>query len=613
MTFLYRKRSNFMIHSYDGLFLPVFRARHFQTDGRVENIIEALNVIGQEWVGLCLAQGYVGEYTRPIEYWKPLVDLAGRAIRRLKRREVYCDLVIPGAVLLQHIPGKVKSFVDTIYQSAASTGVDTIWVDDSQVDGCYSRSQLRDFYRQILNTVTRCGKEVRLGLIARSSGFYSQAGLTQYEVADILAGDYLPLLGLGETGCHDYDRTAILKSAQYLAESHSKLPAEKDYETVGIVWNQSEGGFHKSAESIQMQTNLNCLYGVKGGLFDVFDRMGTAPGSDNLYLKMIRNNTKLINKLAKLTGHHSEPMGITVVQSDADNHLATGRWSEMLWRMGMPVRFIQVSDLKPDLMPDSVYILTGSIPDRLSSSQLESVFHHGVLLDAGAAESIQNTLKRSDLLGIHVEGRIPTVATEILSDHGFATVHYGYESLYYGLVEQSAFKKLTLAHERARAITALVLKDQTPNATGMVLFDNIEKRQRCAVIPWSLTENLSRQILTVPRQRHIREILAWLYRAKLPCMVENTPDLIPFWVRVTGKKRLLLGLLNISFDWAIQSRIRLNRIPFKVKRVRHLTDSGRLEELPGLSLQQKLDYQYIQLQEDTAVAPMQMTILVVEG
>jgi hypothetical protein len=120
-------------------------------------------------------------------------------------------------------------------------------------------------------------------------------------------------------------------------------------------------------------------------------------------------------------------------------------------------------------------------------------------------------------------------------------------------------------------------------------------------------------LLCIERQRHFREVFAWLLRKRLDCFVENTPDLVPFYIPLGKGRRTIIALLNVGFDWAIDARIRLSRIGFTVKRVRELNEQGRLVSYCDLRLRTCCDYQYIDITSDVAVPPMQMTILLLDG
>ena len=95
--------------------------------------------------------------------------------------------------------------------------------------------------------------------------------------------------------------------------------------------------------------------------------------------------------------------------------------------------------------------------------------------------------------------------------------------------------------------------------------------------------------------------------------MENTPDLVVFYLPLPQRLKIILVLLNVGFDWAIDARIRLNRLPFPPKRIRELNEQGQLVVHRQLQLHTCGDYQYLQLSTDTAVPPLQMTVLILEG
>lgn len=286
-------------------------------------------------------------------------------------------------------------------------------------------------------------------------------------------------------------------------------------------------------------------------------------------------------------------------------------WPVLLWRWGLRAGFVSTSAVKSGDKTGSVYILTGQTPRFLSRRQFNHIFKCGVLLDAQAAQTIQD-MNLPGLIGTKVGTPIKNVQTEIISDQTFAAPYYGYHTILAGHFVPDDFRSLKPFHNNARVVTTLVRKNHLPNTPGMILFDNVDHNHRCAILPYSLDKADAAPLLTIERQRHFREIFTWLRRGRLDCFVENTPDLALFYIPDAAHRRLILGLLNIGFDWALKSRIRLNHLPFKVKRVRELDEQGLLVEHPKLKLTLCRDYQYLHLNTNTAVPPMQMTVLVLE-
>ena len=161
-------------------------------------------------------------------------------------------------------------------------------------------------------------------------------------------------------------------------------------------------------------------------------------------------------------------------------------------------------------------------------------------------------------------------------------------------------------------IATLGQKDRIANIPGITIFDNIVKNQRSAVLPYDLQNADLAPLLTTQRQRHFQDLFCWLRSAPLPCAVENAVDLVPFYLQDALHQRTILALLNVGFDWAIDTRIRLGQLPKKAKRLRELNEDGKYQTYQDFQLNRHHDYHYIQLTEDTAVPPMQMAVFVID-
>ncbi|MFC1783708.1 hypothetical protein ACFL02_09015 [Planctomycetota bacterium] len=367
-----------------------------------------------------------------------------------------------------------------------------------------------------------------------------------------------------------------------------------------------------------MQINLNLLYGFKNIILNCFDSVGTAPGPENPYLNMLRHSQSFLRKFHQLLPEKPQPAGIGVVVPEnisparsrsLPNHPSENIFPALLWRLGLPVRLVtpaQVTD------HDDVFVLSGTTPDALNRRQIKHIFHHGVLLDAHAAQTLQK-MNLNRLMGLKVGRSLKNVQTEIFSDQSFAASFYGQNTVLADHFGPRQFRRLRPDHPNARPITTLFCNNNTPYTEGIVVFDDIKNLNRCAVLPYCLNRLSYAPLLCTSRQRFFQDLFRYLLRRRLSCFVEHAADLVPFYLPTPQKDRLLICLLNVGFDWAIDSRVRLARLPFTVKRLRELDEHGRLNCPTELRLNICRDYQYIQLNSDTAVPPMQMTVLLAEG
>lgn len=599
-----------------------FAYRHIQTEGKLQNIIDALEEIDSPRVCLSLTEPGLDETMLAGSVISERFGQVKKAIAELHRNKITVDLVLPGVWSSRATDNAYKRYLKSLYANAAEMAVRTIWVDDAVVTN--NRRSTRRGILASFNSIRRAvhtgNPLIRLGLIAAMPEQYARSGVTATEIAEVLAGHRKPLLAQIQPYQEDYCRTEILTAANTIISCLALNGTGTESEMSGAIEHRWASPFHKSAESDQMQMNLNILFGLNGIMVNCFDQAGTAPGSENLYVEMYKNRRRFLDKLAKLMPKSHPSAGIRVIIPDC-HHTAgrptctksiTNDWPIMLWRMGLPIDAVTTTSIKPDDNTNPLYILTGDTPKQLTRRQLNHIFKNGVMLDSRAAETIQQ-MGLPGLIGTKVGKAIKNVQSEIISDQCFAAPYFGHNTILTGTLQSDDYRFLKPVHANTRIITTLKRKNQIPNTNGAVLFDNTEHNHRCAILPYSFGESVPPPLLCIERQRHFRDVFAWLLRRRLDCFVENTPDLVPFYIPDHKRKRIILALLNVGFDWAIDSRIRLGQVPFPVNRVRQLDEQGRFVNHADLLIHNCRDYRYIQLTSDTAVPPMQMTVLVLDS
>jgi hypothetical protein len=598
-----------------------FAWRHFQTDGKLENMCSALKHVDGSRLGLNIFTVCLDGEMPDDSVVEERLARVKKVLAKLRRRGYIGELVLPGPMAAKAGDEKYKKYLKCVYKKAAAVGAKVIWVDDrgaADKNRRWTRVRLMSWYGAIRQAVRKSNPKVQLGLISADMDCYLAAGVSPAEIAAMLAVGAGGLLAQSGQFTDDYRRTSILDVARNLAVGSALSRKQNKVRHIGGISHGSAGNFHKSAEATQMQINLNVLYGRKQILLDCFDNAGMAPGDDNIYLQMVANNQRFLKKLCKYVPDRPEHHGIAIVIPDADAKGAAGVggdfgcWAEVLWRMGLPVKFVSAKHVADKSSDDDLYVLSGSVARQLSRRQLNHIFTSGVLLDAGAAETIQR-MKLPGLIGTKVGPAIKNVQTEVMSDQSFAACYYGHQTVWGGNSQAEDFRQLMPFHNQCRVVTTLLRKGHLPNSNGMVLFDNVKHNHRCAILPYNVNAANCAAILNRERQGHLRDVLSWLFRRRLICFIENTPDLIPFYVVMPNSRRIVLVLLNVGFDWAIDGRIRLGEMPFEIKRVRELNEQGQLDAPGHLQLNIRRGYQYIELSSETAVPPMQMVVLLLEG
>jgi len=613
-----------------------FAFNHIESDGKYVNLTEALEAVDADHVCLSLTNGPVDPPVLDADTINYRFTRLQTIIQKLRRQGITADIVLPSLTDLNPAADKTKSYRDDIYTRAAQLKINNLWVDDSTAPPhkSYNRNQLIASFRRLRQLILQKNPDLPVAFIAADPRLYSSFNLTANELAGMLASSAKPILAQSQPLKHDYNRTDILDTVHTLATAGAYAASYSLVRQLGAIEQTSASEFHKSAEATQMQFNLNLLFGFRDIIFNGFDNLGGPPNAENPYLKIIQNSDNFLRKLTKLLSNRPTHQGLAIIipektkpiykanlqrfcetntnSNDSENRHLT--FSNLLRRCGLP---ITLTTPKSALELDTPFILTGSLPQVLSEKQLKHIFHHGVLLDAAAARTLQE-IGHTEMLGCKVGKPLRNIQLEILSDQTYAAPYYGRRTLLSPPWPADCCVALKPTHKDARFITTLQRPGKIPNIPGMVIFDDNSRNHRCAVLPYDLPswqgdrQTLLDPLLTTFRKRHFQDIFQWLYRKRLTCLVENTPDLIPFYIPIPQRRRILLALLNVSFDWAIDVRIRFGQLPFKVKRVRELDEQGRLVEYSDLRLSVSRDYQYLQLNSDTAVAPMQMTVLVLD-
>lgn len=600
------------------LFKHIFSYRHFQTNGKLENLIEGMDQVKQPAVCLSLYELEVEGGLPEKAEMKKRCERLKKVARYLRKKGIKTDILLPG-------PGKMgiknlsrMRWITTAGELIASCGIETVWIDDrnAQHPKGLTRKTLLSHLKSYKTRIHKFNSYQKIGYIADSPHNYFHFGLTPAEIAESLSGENNPLLAQSQSFRDDIERTSVLRTA---CEIKLGQTLSRGIPLTACTEHHSASPFQKCAEADEIQLTLNALHNMHEVLIDCFDRVGTAPGLDNHFLNGQESHRGFLKKLAKFGPF--TPVGTTLVvppsranksAPPATSSLPDSAWPEMLWRMGLPVDMIGADEIKPGKTPGTVYLLIGDTPRHLSRRQFNEIFNHGVLMDIEAAETIQE-MGLPGLIGVKIGNAPREIETEIISDSTFVHPCYGYNTWWKPLFHKTDFRRVKPFHNNARTITTLKAPHQSPTIPGIAIFDNIDHNHRSAILPYRLHKDNIAALLTTHRQRHTRELLAWLLRRRLDCFVESTPDLVPFFHRLAGRKnRFLLTLLNIGFDWALDSRIQISPALIGIQKVSELNEQGKLTDQTRHVLSRYRDYQFLELENNTAVAPMQTTTFLIE-
>lgn len=620
-----------------------FNYSHIEFDGKLQNTIDALTHLKARYA--CL--GLMNPRLDPLILDQ--AELAARCkrirkvIARLKRDEdIRAHLVIPGLLPPGQWSPQWSRYLRTLLEHTVESHAEVLWFDDPGNDrspDSRSRSARAQSFQpddvlklagQLGTIICEATRTMRVGLIAADADRYRRVGLDPLAIASTLAGNDLPLMASPQGLATDYHRTAILHTAATLASDHAAETIgpsadQPSCHPVGLIQQPHASNFHKAAETNQLQLVLNILYGRRQLLIDCFDDVGSAPGKEHVHLNAIKQRSRYFKLMARTMARPYQPIGLRVVTTGSD--AASHRWARLLGRMGLPVKMTQARQVPQQPSTDPIagargfvadpYLVSGKdVAETITKDQFLVLLAEGVLFDAEAA-TLMASRGWAEQLGIAVEGPLPSAQCEMLSDGGFAQPYYGRSIILDHATDQSAETaaplQLRLTSDHARAITTLWTGRHTPTMPGIVVHETADSDTRSAVLPYSVRDDHAGWFLNPVRQRHMADLLTWLKRGRLSCQVENTADVVPFCFFDTSGKRLVLVLLNVGYDWAVDTRVRLPLVPFPINSVQEISERGTLEAYDDLTVEQYGSYRYLELNDDTAVPPMQMSVFLLKS
>ena len=650
-----------------------FTWTHFATEGKMDNMIETLNELDADQVCLSIIEPSVDALLPETDI---LIDRLSRvrdviAILNKKDHDITAHLIVPGILSSITFEKDAIEKLNALYGMALQTKATVIWCDDAtfsqsphqpsidwsgkasmhnfsqsyghkvstvQINAILAKdtaiiqltkkemqtkiawhAYLKDCLTNHAKTIhTACfskgsKKRITVGLIGATPKDYMFA-ITSHALSNIIAkSKNAGLLATSQLFTNDTNRCAILDAAEAIALSAAV--ATEDANTAGTLCGYMTitpvGPFHKSSESLQMAININHFYCIADTLLHAFDETGSAVEKNDPYINALNNRTRFVKKLETLLGDSPQPIGIRVI-IDPTLSGQHNSFLKLLWRLGFTATVETPETLNASLKQyKTVTVLTGNTPLVLSVKQLNAIFDNGVLLDATSALHMQN-MGLGEMLGTKIGGPIKDVRFEIFSDQTLAAPYYGYRTVCPPFINKHDFKSLTPFTDGVHVISTLEQAGSIPNTTGMITYDNDDKQQRVAILPYTLSEQAKDRWLTPQRKRHLHDLFWWLQQSQLTCHVEATPDLVPFYIPINDGKRIVLALMNISFDWALEARVRFGNLPQKIKRVRELNEQGKYENDDDLTIARDGLYSYLDITNDTAIAPMQMGIFILD-
>jgi hypothetical protein len=214
-----------------------------------------------------------------------------------------------------------------------------------------------------------------------------------------------------------------------------------------------------------------------------------------------------------------------------------------LWEIGLSAAYSPQGAAVTLLFPQSV--------ETMSDDEIRKVLSTAVYMDAETL-SILNRRGMGELTGLGVEKALPEDCIEELSRHPLNGPLAGRQRDCRQSFYHLSGYALHRADSKAETLARLVdYAGQEKAATGMALFEN-RLGGRIAVngyYPWSYIHNRSKSL-------QMKAIMRWLSRDRLPAYVASFHK-VNLWARQPSKGRLVVALINSSFDPAVEMNLAL--------------------------------------------------------
>jgi hypothetical protein len=349
--------------------------------------------------------------------------------------------------------------------------------------------------------------------------------------------------------------------------------------------------YSKSAAFTAVQMAVSFAFGAHGVTLNLYDHMGTPLAENPAFEKTLAQWKPFLNALRRRCGmpagqpaapcagirllHHEragytkhlpEQAGFSCLTQTAHG------WHDPLEALGFPTTYD----------PAPVAALTGQTARALPPAEIERLLAGGVLLDASAAQTLEQLGWGADLgakvAKLAAKDDFPLAAEEwIQPDFGGAPRHY----MTMTLPDLAGGMTLALLERdpRAVAVSRAVDPDGKEIMPWLTVFENA-RGGRVAVLPLVLEPGRFLSLLNPMRKRQLSRIIHWLARGRLPLEVTADAGVYPLGFRRDFADRAVLGAFNLSLDpWAgVAFDLHADR---RIAGLQVLSASGRWKTLPA--------------------------------
>ncbi|MFC2087700.1 hypothetical protein ACFLSA_06035 [Bacteroidota bacterium] len=387
---------------------------------------------------------------------------------------------------------------------------------------------------------------IRLGLMLTSTDLASYCGKT-YEVVKAFAGDLRPVVRTGMGWYYDYNRRTFISELTDVVYQQSLLPENTEmYSEIDAIPHSQFSKGIRIFFDFQIKANLLCGMGTQSIWWLKSEEY---LDEDYQYIERITRYSEVHRAIAEVIPKNADRQGIGIIENELGRRLfdegpipenRDNGEAVALWRMGIPITFGE---------SETVILTKNSI--LFEPEKVERYFREkNILVDSDASWALEE---------IDLNELIDVESKEIS-------------------------------------------KNNKPFISkGIKLLERGNKK--IAVLPYSLKaiQGYHRHQLSMARKEEFKKIFEWLNGGHLPAFIDGVADVLPtiFADGKTGRK--VVGLINCSYDPAIDCNLYIKKDEIDSYMLEYVTDEGLIKEIPGSSIEEVNDYIVIHLTEETGV------------
>lgn len=293
----------------------------------------------------------------------------------------------------------------------------------------FSRECANDVALWIEKTVYDVSPDTTVALMSSVPDVHSVEGRHWGEFLKGLSGDKTPIVRAhfgpyNESHPHEfYDSYNLIEQLK----ANIKFQYEGDFEFCPEIENTRFSVWSKSLSATAYQLMLSAFLGCKGVTLSIYDLEGGLLNEYPEFEKLLIETRPFCDEMAKEDLWNAESIGVGIVTASDRvgeetfkkgvpmmSSLANGRlWDKVLIKCGIPCKYVTPDEFDSE----QIFAIDKFSAELLTDDEIRLLLSKSIILDAGAAECLQNR-GFGDYIGVKVCEKITCIGgTEAYNDY----------------------------------------------------------------------------------------------------------------------------------------------------------------------------------------------------